>query len=259
MPLLKTLLEDRLDGCYRITLFDEVDSTNRMARDAALKGADEYVTMIANSQTDGRGRKGRSFFSPEDTGLYISVVLRPTADRSPLQITTAAAVAVAESIEEIANTVAEIKWVNDVYCRGKKVCGILTEGSFEGDKLQYAVLGIGVNVILPNDGFPKDIASRAGAVFDEKTLPTDDVKERLAAAILNRFKRYYEGSANDYLSSYRQRNMLRNKQVDLIGVDDRVLETVTVLDVTDTFELLVQDSSGKARSLSSGEVSLQLC
>ena len=156
-----------------------LDSTNAEALRRAVDGAPEGTVIVAEEQTAGRGRRGRSFFSPAGTGIYLSILVRPAlaAERAHL-LTCSAAVAVAEAIEACAGVDASIKWVNDVYCRGKKVAGILTEGSFdlEGGVLQHAVVGIGVNVRPPHAGFPAEIAERAGAVLPARdaTLPTDN-------------------------------------------------------------------------------------
>ncbi len=119
------------EGFFDIDVRKEVTSTNNACKELAAVGAREGSVVISERQTGGKGRLGRKFFSPERTGIYMSIVLRPkiTASES-LLITTAAAVAVAEAIEVVANRKAGIKWVNDVFLGNKKVCGILTEASF---------------------------------------------------------------------------------------------------------------------------------
>lgn len=128
-----------------IEVHKKVDSTNTMMRQRAVSGSAEGCVIIAGEQTNGRGRFGRSFYSPSDTGIYMSLLLRPTltTDNSVL-ITTSAAVAVCEAIEKILSKTPQIKWVNDIYIDGKKVCGILTEASLglESGMLEYVVLGI---------------------------------------------------------------------------------------------------------------------
>lgn len=256
--LSESVLRKRLGDAFRLQVYGEADSTNTLARQQAATGAPEGTVIFADTQRQGRGRMGRSFFSPKGSGLYMSIILRPDTAVAPLYITTAAAVAVAEAIEEVAGVPASIKWVNDVYCHGKKVCGILTEGSFS-DNLQYAVLGIGINVLSPIGGFPPEIASRAGAVFGEKTPPSAHPREELAAAIITRFWGYYnELSSKAFLSSYRKRDLLKGRTVEVLDVNGRVLEEVTAQGITDDFELLVSDHHGNTKALSSGEVSLRL-
>jgi len=258
MLLSDSVLKKRLGDAFSLQLYEEVDSTNTLAREQATAGAPEGTVILASAQRQGRGRMGRQFFSPKGSGVYMSIILRPSTAVLPLYITTAAAVAVAEAIEEVAGISASIKWVNDVYCREKKVCGILTEGAI-AENLQYAVLGIGINVLSPIGGFPPDIESRAGAVFGEKTPPTAHPREELAAAIIARFWGYYEAlSAKAFLPSYRKRDLLKGRIVQVLDVNGTVIEEVTAQGITDTFELLVTDRHGKTKALSSGEVSLRL-
>ncbi|MEE0807769.1 MAG: biotin--[acetyl-CoA-carboxylase] ligase, partial [Acutalibacteraceae bacterium] len=149
-----------------ITVLDETHSTNDVARELARQGAEEFSCVLSKRQTGGRGRMGRKFFS-YDGGVYLSVVLRPDINpKDSLFITVAAAVAMAEVIEEVSGKRALIKWVNDIYIDGKKVCGILTEGSISGESLQFAILGVGVNLSLPKENFPTEISNIAGSVFD---------------------------------------------------------------------------------------------
>ena len=257
-PLSKLFLDKRLGSSFDVQIYGEVDSTNRLAREQAIAGAPEGMVILAGMQKQGKGRMGRYFFSPEGSGLYMSIILRPDTDTPPLYITTAAAAAVAEAIEEVAEIPASIKWVNDVYCRGKKVCGILTEGAF-ANNLQYAILGVGVNVIPPHGGFPTEIQARAGAVFDEKMPFPTHAREKLAAAIITRFWGYYEAlSTKAFLSSYRSRDLLKGCMVEIMDLNGVAIDQATALGITDEFELLVIDKNGNTKALSSGEVSLRL-
>ncbi len=134
---------------FEITVKKTVSSTNNIAKDLAHQGAKEGTVLISEEQTAGKGRLGKSFYSPSQTGLYMSIILRPqlTASQS-LLITAAASVAVARVVENISGVRAKIKWVNDIYCNNKKVSGILTEASFnvENNGIEFIVLGIGVNI-----------------------------------------------------------------------------------------------------------------
>ncbi len=259
--LCQEFLAKKLGTAFSVQTYDVVDSTNTLAREAAVADAPEGTVILAEQQHQGRGRMGRSFFSPSDTGLYMSVVLRPSSEVSPLYITSAAAVAVAQAIEDVAGISTSIKWVNDVYCRGKKVCGILTEGAYDGTSshICYAILGIGVNVLPPNNGFPDDIKERAGAVFDTKTKLPAHPKEELAAAILKHFWGYYEAlSDKAFLEPYRSRNLLGNKPIEVLSLDGSVLKKATALSITDDFALEICDENGIVDTLSSGEVSVRL-
>ena len=154
----------------RLEVEQLVSSTNTLLRQRAEAGEPEGLALVAAAQTAGRGRRDHTFFSPPDTGLYLSFLVRPQLSaKDALLLTTCAAAAVALAIEDCAGVPAEIKWVNDVFCRGKKVCGILTEGALdlETGGLQYAIVGIGVNCFPPEGGFPEDLPE-AGSVFAER-------------------------------------------------------------------------------------------
>ena len=254
-------LEEKLGTAFCVQTYDVVDSTNTLAREAAVAGAPEGTVILAERQRFGRGRMGRNFFSPSGTGLYMSLVLRPSSKISPLYITSAAAVAVAQAIEDIAGIPTGIKWVNDVYCREKKVCGILTEGAFDGTSSQlcYAILGIGVNVFSPSGGFPDDIKERAGAIFDAETHLPAHTKEELVIAILKRFLGYY-GALSDkaFLKPYRSRDLLKNKPIEVLNLDGSVLTRATALGITDDFALKICGEDGIVSTVSSGEVSVRL-
>ena len=157
-------------------VYDSLISTNKTAKELAENGAKEGTVIVAKKQTGGRGRLGRSFYSPEGTGLYFSIILRP--DFSPkenLLITPAAAVAVSTVIEALTDTKAQIKWVNDIFINGKKVCGILSEAKLNAKgTTEYVILGIGVNLTTPKGGFPKDIELVAGALFNAPQNDTED-------------------------------------------------------------------------------------
>ncbi len=236
---------------YHVERYEQLPSTNRTAKERAQQGADEGLVIVAAHQTAGRGRFGRSFHSPDGTGLYMSVVLRPDLDvEQVLYLTTAAAVAVAQTVEEMTGEYAAVKWVNDVYCRGKKVAGILTEGEWRDGKLLYAVLGIGINLVAPKDGFPADIADKAGAVFVTDPVDADTVMR----AILDRFDGYYRHLTDrPHLAEYRRRHMLNGQTVELLTIDDQPLGTAAVEGIADDFSLLIRDQDG-VRALSSGDV-----
>lgn len=233
-----------------------VTSTNTLAKEAAEQGAPEGTVILAAAQTAGRGRLGRTFCSPPDTGLYMSVVLRPTlAAEQALHITTAAAVAVCRAIERVSDRVPSIKWVNDVFCDGKKVCGILTQAAFEPETggLSYAVLGIGINVRVPKGGFPEEIADIAGAVFKEG----EGDRCRLAAAVLDAFfEEYRRLEDGAYIAEYRARSLLDGKAVTVHApTGDRA---ATALYVDEACRLCVRYDDGEEDTLSFGDVSIRL-
>ena len=248
----KSELDKKLAARLEIMTKDITGSTNDDVKKLGASGAPEGTVIIAGAQTAGKGRLGRSFWSPENSGLYMSVLLRPemSADDA-LTITTAAAVAVAEAIEELNDVNAGIKWVNDVYIAEKKVCGILTESSLSPDgSVNFAVLGIGINV--SESVFPDDIKDKAGSIgLESGTRP------KLAAAVLTHFFGYYDLlPSKDYMDEYRRRSILDGKTVCYTIGGKEYSGTVTGID--NSAELLVRSDDGIIRRLSSGEVSVKI-
>ena len=238
-------------------VYDSVDSTNLVLRKLANEGAPEGTVVISAEQTGGRGRKGRSFYSPQGTGVYVSLLLKPKiAPDDATLITTTAAVAVCEAVEALSGNPAEIKWVNDVFMDGKKVCGILTEGSFdmESGQFDYAILGTGINVFEPAGGFPEEIRGIAGRVL---TSPAPDGKNRMIAEYLNRFLPLYRnlGSATTN-AEYRRRSFVLGKMVNVLGRDS--VTPARAIDVDDHCRLIVEYEDGRREALSSGEISVKV-
>ena len=253
----RNYLSPALQG-MAIEVLPVASSTNTILRQRALGAARSENVLIAASQTEGRGRRGRSFFSPADSGVYMSLLLQPehyTAGQAE-KLTAMAALAACEAIEAVSQKSAAIKWVNDIYIAGKKVCGILTEASFdlESGLVDSIVLGIGFNAYLPREGFPPGIAHTAGAIF-EAAQP--DGKNRLAAAFLNHFwDAYSQGTPSDFAARYRRRNLAIGREVQVLS--PMGAKTAFALDVDDDCHLLVRYQDGSTAQLASGEISLQL-
>lgn len=245
-----------LAGKITLDVRKSVDSTNNVLRELAAKNAPEGTVSIAGMQTGGKGRLGRSFFSPQDSGLYMSILLRPEMSAlDAVRITTAAAVAVAETVEDISGKKAAIKWVNDVRIGGKKICGILTEASFslENGGLEYAVVGIGVNAYEPEGGFPEEIRDIAGAVFTEHR---EDLRCRLAGGIITRFMELYRDlSSEDMLKAYRSRLEWKDEQIRVIRGTEEF--ECTLIDVDDAYALKVRLNDGSEQLISSGEITIR--
>ena len=252
----KKILEKYLDQKLNITIFNELDSTNNYLKKIGSEGEKENHLVIASSQTSGRGRMGRSFYSPKGTGIYFSLLLHPqiSAERS-LFLTVMAAVSVAETVMEYNKNNVKIKWVNDIYIDGKKVCGILTEGAINSDKkLDYAVVGIGINVIAPKNGFPEYIKDIATAIFPGKT--EENIKEKIVAEVVNRFFQMYNGDDNDFIRRYKEYSYLTGKEINIISGENT--RPAVVLDITDDCRLLVKNKNGEIEEISSGDVSVRL-
>jgi len=243
--------------------FETVTSTNDLLKEMAAQGAPERGVLIAEAQTAGKGRKGRSFFSPEKTGLYLSILLRPAfSAKEALSITTVAAVAAARAIEEISGKNTGIKWVNDVYLNGKKCVGILTEAAAgEGEHLRYAVMGIGFNLYEPEGGFPEEIREIAGAIFERNERRSEPVREMLSAAFVNAFFELYDAlPERTYMDAYRARSLAIGQTVELYSPTHEKLENeppVKVIGIGDEAELLVRYPDGTVKALLSGDISIR--
>ena len=235
---------------------DETESTNEDIKRIAESGGEEFTAVVARRQTGGKGRLGRRFESP-DGGLYFSLLLRPDFGAEIcLNITTAAAAAMARAIEKVAVKPAKIKWVNDIYVADKKVCGILTEGAFDAEngQIKYAVLGVGVNVARPKNGFPAELLQKAGSLFAVSTPPSllycSLLKEFLAE-----FKEYYgQIDGMPHIEEYRRRSYLDGKEITY--VKGGKTHTATVCGIGGSAELIAREK-GKEIFLSSGEVEIK--
>lgn len=252
----KKILEQYLNQKLNIKIFDELDSTNNYLKKLGLQCEKENQLVIAESQTAGRGRMGRSFYSPNGTGVYFSLLLHPefSAEKS-LFLTVMAAVSVAETVMKYNKNDVKIKWVNDIYIDGKKVCGILTEGAVNKDKkLDYAVVGIGINVVAPKSDFPDDIKYIATAIFPGKT--EENIKEKIVADVVNKFFDMYNGIDTDFVKRYKEYSYLTGKEINIISGE--TTRPATVIDITDDCHLFVKNENGETEEISSGDVSVRL-
>ena len=239
-----------------LKLYKETGSTNQLAKEAAVSGQASHGSFVmARCQTAGRGRRGRSFFSPEDTGLYMSVILKPgnrTLQES-LLLTTAAAASVYKAVKKVCGISLDIKWVNDLFYKGKKVCGILTEAitDFESGNIEYAVVGIGLNVCPPAE-YPEELAEIAGALFpDEEAASGMDVNE-LAAEIVNTLLEEIE--RRTLSPEYVEHNMIPGRQI--LITDGQNQRTAEALKICPDGRLQIREEDGSVSVLSYGEVSV---
>ncbi|WP_028330985.1 biotin--[acetyl-CoA-carboxylase] ligase [Brachyspira alvinipulli] len=248
----------KYDDKFNFIIYKTVESTNIIARGLAIKGAESGTVVLSEEQTSGYGRNGKSFFSPYGTGIYMSIILNLKKEKKIFNssfITTAAAMAVSKSIEEISNENTQIKWINDVFINDKKVCGILTEGafSFEDGKLEYAVIGIGINVNFPKNGFPEEINNIAVSI--NNTENHKDIRNILIAKILEKMYEYYFNNAAFY-DEYKKRSFLIGKKV-LLNIHNEE-HIVKVLDIDKTFALVAEFQDGKIDRIISGSINHRL-
>lgn len=235
-----------------VRLFPSLASTSTTLREWAEEGAPHGATVIAEAQTAGRGRLGRSFASPSGAGLYMSVLLRtPTRDRLSL-LTPFAAVATAEAIEAVSTVPVGIKWVNDLRIGDRKIAGILTEGAFSPDgELAYAIVGIGIN-LLPGC-LPPELDGIAAAIGDFAPPPR---REALAAAILDRLLGALPALASaSFLPEYRRRSVVLGRRLTATDADRTLVGTARK--ILDDGSLLLETENGPV-TLRAGEVSIKM-
>lgn len=242
-----------------VRCFDYIDSTNSYLKREAVNGAPNGLCAVANEQTAGRGRSGRSFFSAADCGVYLSMLLRPhCAPEKTMTLTAHAAVAVCEAISRVCGVETEIKWTNDIVLNGRKLCGILTEITLEGETglVDSVVIGIGVNVNYAPEDFPEALRSMAGSIFSETGVHVDRAK--LAAELilsLDRMAEAWEKDPRAYLGAYRERCATVGKEVRVLRGDEA--RNAYALAVTDDFALHVRYEDQTEEILNSGEVSVR--
>lgn len=237
-----------------IQVHESIDSTNSEAKRLAIDGAAHGTAVIADTQTAGKGRLGRSFHAPAGTGLYISTILRlDVAVTDAVLITTAASIAVCRAVRQcLPDLEPQIKWVNDVYLHGKKLCGILTEAvtNFESGTIDSVVVGIGINVCTKFESELADIAT---------SLTTDPAavhRTRLAAAVLENLLAVADDlSRRTFMEEYHSLSMTIGQDVTVITPIDSY--PATVLDVDRNGGLVVRRADGTLTTLSSGEISIR--
>lgn len=248
------LEKDFCDVAVRV--FDETDSTNMRAKCFAAENGGRAV-FIADSQTAGRGRFGRSFFSPEGCGIYMSILL--PIDESMLSditlLTTAAAVAVCEGIESVCDEKPQIKWVNDIYLNGKKLCGILAEAVTDPKRgvISHVVIGMGIN-FRDSGAVPKELDGIVTTLFGKNEPPVS--RNELAAAVINRMLMLLPSlSEREFLKEYRRRSMLTGQHIVFSRGDKKYTALAEGIDENGGLTVLLKD--GSRETLSFGEVSVR--
>ncbi len=246
-------LTDPLLG-RELELLETVDSTNSLAKRQAQAGALEGKVFLAREQTQPRGRYGRPFFIQKGRGLYMSMILRPQSlQEQGVFLTACAAVAVCRALEQVAGFSPQIKWVNDIYYQSRKLCGILTEASFdlESGRPEYVVLGVGLNLSIRREDFPSQLQEIAASAEDYAPKPFS--KSRLAAEILNQFGSFYRSfPAMEFLEEYQSRSCVVGRRVAFLKEDQR-FEGIAV-EIDSQARLVVQTAGGERFALRSGEV-----
>lgn len=240
----------------KIIYLPVTDSTNTQAKKMGEEGAEHGTLVVTQCQTAGRGRRGRSWESPEGN-VYFTFLLRPEVEISRASmITLVAALAVAKAVDDVTGLDSKIKWPNDVVANGKKLCGILTESSSDLEYINYAVVGIGINV--NQTAFPEEIAETASSLLLETGHAVD--RGQLLGVFLNRFEQYYETfiqteDMSGLRDVYNEKLVNCGREVKIIEKDrERVLKA---LGIDNDGGLVVENSEGERESIISGEVSVR--
>lgn len=236
-----------------IIVLKTTDSTNTQAKKLALEKIPSGTIILAEEQTAGRGRLGKSFFSPYGSGLYMSIILRPDNNiTDPQMITIAAALAVCRAIERLTDLKPKIKWVNDIYLDGKKICGILTEAvtDFESGSVESIVVGIGVDCTINEDMLPEELCGIVGSLGASE-LKRNQLAAEIAEDVIESF-----GKLGDLgiINEYRKRSMMFGREVSFEREGKRYFADVT--SINDMGNLLVRLKTGESLVLNSGEVTL---
>ena len=243
-----------------IVCLDETESTTSDCKRLSRQGGAEGTVVIANRQTAGRGRMNRNFQSPKDKGIYMSVLLYPETNPGQLlPITPLAGVSVCSAVERVCGVRPGLKWPNDPVLNGKKLCGILTEVSMQGETghIDCLIIGIGINVSQTPDDFSPDVSAMATSLAWELGRPVS--RPQLAAAVIEELDRAYDalrrGDLSEYLERCRRDCVNIGKRVQLVSPDG--LEEADAVGLDEQFGLRVRGDDGAERVLRAGEVSVR--
>ena len=239
-----------------LTVYKTVESTNKEAKLLAVQNAEHGTTIVSEEQTKGRGRFGRDFYSPSDSGIYMSIILKPKLNiEESVLITTATAVAVCQAVDKFTVEEPRIKWVNDIFIGDKKICGILTEAvsNFESGMMDSVVVGIGVNVKTKKEDFPLELQNTAGSIFNDED---NSVRNQLAAAIINNVLKISKNLEDkSFMQEYKDRSMILGEGI-LYKMKNTWHEGFAS-DIDHYGGLVVNTSDGQKITLNSGEVSIK--
>ncbi|MDD5633868.1 MAG: biotin--[acetyl-CoA-carboxylase] ligase [Candidatus Omnitrophica bacterium] len=250
---LENHLKGTLIGKKHVHYYDVLGSTNTKAYELAEKGEEEGAIVIAEEQTSGKGRLGRKWFSPKSGGIYLSVILRPRAEIDTLPVLSlAAGAAVAEAVNELFDLDAKIKWPNDVFVNGKKIAGILAEIKAQPDKIDFLILGLGININSLEKELPLE-----GTSLRVETGRDIDRLNFLKCLLSHLDKNYNEFKLNGFVSlrtECKRLSMLLDKDVK-VNILNKVIEGKAV-DIDEKGALMVEGKNGKKHRIFSGDVTL---
>lgn len=241
----------------RILFLEETDSTNLEARRHVREEGAHGLLVIAGRQTAGRGRRGRSWHSSSEGGIFMSLLLKPECrTEQASMLTLVAAEAAAEAAEEQCGQAVGIKWPNDLVMRGRKVCGILTEMTLDGREMEAVIIGIGLNVNMTE--FPSEVAERATSLRLETGRMLE--KEKIIGSFLEKFEKYYtifleDGDLKRIRPAYEQRLVNKDEKVRILDPGGEY--EAHALGITPGGQLLVKREDGSEQEIFAGEVSVR--
>ena len=258
----ETIISNMKESCPwqdSLLWFETIDSTNTRAKELSVQGAPAGTVLIADNQTGGRGRRGRSFHSPAGTGIYMSVILRPNCVPTDLMhLTCATAVAMCDAVEAAVGIRPGIKWTNDLVCGSRKIAGILTElGLSPTGMVDYAIIGVGINCCQSVSDFPENIRSIAGSLHSVTGKIID--RARVAAAMLDALYKMDQTLLTEkaaILTRYRRDCVTLGREISLVRADG-IVRHGTALDINEEGALIVRFSTGETETVNSGEVSIR--
>jgi BirA family biotin operon repressor/biotin-[acetyl-CoA-carboxylase] ligase len=242
---------------HKIELLSTVNSTNQYLKEIDTTSISSGFVVAADEQTSGRGRRGRPFLSLKSQGVYFSILLKLGSKQHDTRLLTiCAAVAVSKAIEKVCGIRADIKWVNDIFCNGKKICGILTEATISAELLEISsvIVGIGINT----GSVPAELADIATSIQEVSGMR--GIRNHLIAEVLNEFESvivdYTEhGKTQEIIDYYTSRLFIAGKRVNLPDIAHNY--TATVIGISDIGALIVKDDKGDIRHITTGEIELQ--
>lgn len=238
--------------------FDSIDSTNNYLKRQAPLGIPEGTLAVADCQTGGRGRLGRSFQSPKGVGIYMSVLLRPNCPPENLMhLTCAVAVAMCDAVEAAAGCRPGIKWTNDLVMNHRKICGILTELAMTQEgTVDHAIIGVGINCCQQETDFPEEIRKTAGSLA--MVTGQDISRPKVAAAMMEAFAKMNDGlftGKEEMLARYKQDCITLGQEISLVRGEE--VRHGTALDIGPNGDLIVRFTDGTVAPVASGEVSVR--
>lgn len=242
-------IEKYIDFDCEVLFYETIDSTNTQAKRLINEGKNDVMLLVGEEQTAGRGRQGKSFYSPAKTGVYMSLVLHPNVElQNAVTATTAASVAVCRAIEKLTDKTPQIKWVNDVYIDDKKVCGILTEAvtDFETQTVTSVIIGIGTNISTVS--FPNGVENAS-------CIGESIKRAELVGAIANELNKIAISDYAKFIEYYKSHSLIVGKEI--VFIENGKSTNATAVDITATGGLIVKLPDGTQQTLSSGEITIR--